>query len=187
MKRIIKAYNGNIPCIIPEGNNACVIDIPRGRDVDDKWIYDINAQFIFNNIVSPEYKYIAKSGQSRSFIQGNHLVIKDRTILACICKNGNVLVDNHWMYYYPTEFNRFKKELKENGFNTRGNKCIISVYALHSIITVIPLKPTLADYSEEAQLAISTEFLEQERNRINSGEEINLIIQEEEIMDDVAF
>ena len=187
MKRIIKAYNDNIPCIIPEGNNACIIDIPRERDVDDKWIYDINNQFIFNNIVSPEYKYIAKSGQSRRFIQGNHLIIKDRTILACICKNGNVLVHWDWMNYYPTEFNRFKKELKANGFNTRGNKCIISVYDLHSQITEAPLKPTLFDYSEEAQLAISTEFLEQERNKINPNIEVISSSQEELIMDDIAF
>lgn len=186
MKRIIKPYNDNIPCIIPEGNNACIIDIPRYHDAPQvREIDSVTNQFKYYMMTSPEY--INTWGKGRSFIFGNHLVIKNRTILACICKNGNVLVDYHWNLSYPTEYNRFKKELKANGFSTRGDKCIALIRELHSSITEAPLKPTLADYSEEAQLAISTEFLEQERNRINSGEEINLIIQEEEIMDDVAF
>ena len=182
MKRIIKPYNDNIPCIIPEGQQGCVIDIPRYHDAsEERQVKLMEDQFKYSDIASSEY--ISTWGKGRSFVFGNYLVIKDRNILACICKNGNVLVNHHWKIYYPTEFNRFKKELKANGFNTRADKCIISVYDLHSVITEAPLKPTLFDYSEEAQLTISTEFLEQERNRINSN--IELISESQEIEKDI--
>lgn len=175
MKRIIKPYNEYIPSIIPEGKKAAMIDIPQSRNVSDYWIDDLNEQFIYSKIISNEYSDVR--GKGRSFIQGNNLLIKDNYIRSCICKDGIVLIQKEWVTYYPSEFKRFKKMLKDNGFNTRGDKCFVFVNNLHNDITEAPLQPSLDDYSEEKQLEISTQFLEEERNKIRANKIVEEILE----------
>ena len=89
-------------------------------------------------------------------------------LIAVLCKDGKVVVNNNWRNRYSAEFKRFKASLKTLGYNTREDKCFTFLYDLENIFFKNILSPTMKDYEEERQLALSSEFIALERERINS-------------------
>lgn len=173
MRKYITSYEGYTPICIPEGSKIELIDT-------DEYDYIRNStetQFKYEAIIKDSFSQLYGNGRLRDFLLGRGLVIISNSLRAIICNNGKVVVNDEWIQYYPSEFKRFKKVLSENGYETRGDKCFHFVDELNPQFFVNPLPPNMEDYEESKQLELSSEFLAQERAKLNitTGEDVFLV------------
>lgn len=169
MKKYIKAKdNENIPIILQGSPIKEVI-----LDGMDYSRLDVENQFSIAKIINPQGNYYhGYNNRLRHFYFGQGILWDtdyDR-IVAIFLEDQKVAILNKWADNYSTEITRFKKALKEAGYNTR--KCISYVDNFDEFI-FIPLAPKFNDYSTEYQQSVSREFLLLERANISVPEEGN--------------
>jgi len=173
MRKYITSYEGYTPICIPEGSKIELIN----ADIYDYVRNSTETQFKYETIIQNTFSKLYGNGRLRDFTLGRGLVIIGNSLIAIICNNGKVVVNIEWSNYYPSEFKRFKKVLSENGYETRGDKCFHFVDELNPQFFVNLLSPNMEDYEESKQLEISSEFLVQERGKLNitAGEDVFLV------------
>lgn len=164
MKKYIKAKdNENVPIILQ--GSAIKEIVLDGNEYSS--LYS-STQFIISKIISPLGNYYhGYNSRLRKFWFGYGILWDtdyDR-IVAIFLEEQKVAVLNNWIYSYPSEFTRFKKALKDAGYDVKKNKCISFVSNFDSFICD-PLAPTFNDYSTEYQQSVSREFLLLERSAI---------------------
>ena len=167
MRKFITSYEEYTPICIPEGSKIELID----TDIYDYIRNSIETQFKYEAIIQNTFSKLYGNGRLRDFILGRGLLIIGNSLRAIICNNGKVVVNSEWISYYPSEFKRFKKVLSENGYETRKDKCFVFIDNLNLKFFVNFLSPNMEDYEESKQSELSSEFLAQERAKLNISTE----------------
>lgn len=182
MRKYIKAKdNNNIPIIL-QGSSVKEVRLD-GRG----WAsLHSDTQFVISKIINLEKNYYhGYNTRLRKFYFGQGILWDthyDR-IVAIFLEGQRVAVLNNWELDYYNEFKRFKKALKDAGYNSRGDKCISFVNSFSDFI-VDPLAPKFEDYSTEYQRTVSREFMELERASISIPVEE---VVEETVEDDMPW
>ena len=173
MRKYITSYEGYTPICIPEGSKIELID----ANIYDYIRNSTETQFKYEAIIQNTFSQLYGNSRLRYFTLGRGLVIIGNSLRAIICNNGKVAVNHLWVQDYPSEFKRFKKALSENGYKTRGDECFLFIYELDPHFFVNPLSPNMEDYEESKQLELSSEFIAQERGKLNitAGEDVFLV------------
>lgn len=167
MKRIIKANNNNVPIIL---QGSAIKEIKLTESTYSRLTSD--TQFPIDKIteLNGDY-YHGYNARLRKFWFGQGILwdVTYNRIVAIFLEGQRVAVLNNWAWSYYNEFTRFKKALREAGYNTRNHKCIYFVDNFSDFFLDI-LAPKFEDYSEDYQRTVSREFMELERAAVNISE-----------------
>jgi len=170
MKQYIRAVNGNIPIIL-QGRNLVEYEF---RNCE--WVSLSSKEYQFRyTYITDNDQFYKHSGNKRlykyKFGRGLIYTQYDDFPCAIICEDKKVAVLKNWSNSYTVDFGRFKKMLKENGYNVKKN--ITYLDNLEGFY-FNPLSPTFYDYQEEYQREVSKEFILSQRPVVVSSVEDNI-------------
>jgi len=155
---ILKEYKGYIPIGLSEDVKWLKIN---KRNTTNISLYYSGDQFNYDRIINFNTKLYQESyhPRLRSFIYGKGVVLHqdNDNVYAIICKK-KVIISRSWQSYSPNEVTRFKKALRDNGWNTRKDVIYMEQDEINNFI-VDPLSPTFEDYNINKKNEMSIEFL----------------------------
>lgn len=168
--KYIREFNGLIPIMLQEEK---LVELDWSL-YDNDWLRNKEKQFEYSKIT--EFRYFYRhygNGRIKHYHFGKGLLKREYSdnLCAIICEDKRVAVENLWADNYPQDFLRFKKMLKENGYNIKTD--IVYTYSLEDFF-FDPLAPTFQDYQEDFQREVSKEFILSQRPAIISSEEENV-------------
>lgn len=171
MKTFIIQHEDFIPIALEEGMK-CEYFNKELDDCDRRVGLCKETQFKSEYLTSKELLKHYRGNRLRQFYFYKGMVFNiNESLVAVLCKDGKVVVSQRWVNNFTTEFKRFKASLKTLGYNTREDKCFTFLYDLEDLFFKNILSPTMEDYQEERQLALSSEFIALERSKMASSSE----------------
>lgn len=161
--KYIRTVDEYVPIIL-QGNKLVELN---EREKGYTSLYNKENQFNFSLITTlGKFYYHGSNGRLYKYNFGKGMLQLQGTgtsHCAIFCEDRKVVVENNWAQNYTPDFARFKKMLKENGYNTK--KDIIYMDSLENFF-FDPVAPTFQDYQESVQKDFSKEFILSQREAI---------------------